>query len=261
MPKGDFENRDRDELGLGDLTDDLGIERGELDRFAPVRKRGPADMRNIGAKQDDVGGTPLGAPVMDYTVRSIYDSRPPSAVDFNEWFTTEGASSSDVLFRKCVIVPQGYVGVLRKVSIKAAPSVNAGASQYFVAVCLNGAIVIPLQTVDAPSGATHAPGVGITAPETFDTWIIADENQTFGVSIVAATTQPDNLVIDVGFYGNYLLKTGVPALFQPANLGDSTAPPKVVPSSEINGAVERIRRRAKIPYKNVPLLNARPPRR
>ena len=33
MGKGEFENRDRDELGVGDLPDDLGAERGRGEGF------------------------------------------------------------------------------------------------------------------------------------------------------------------------------------------------------------------------------------
>lgn len=97
MPKGEFENRDRDEGpdlsgiplagGLGELPEDLANERGDLDTYA-TRAAGnmSPDMVSASRGKMDAGETGLGSPKIDYGVRSVYDSRPVNTREFNLWF-------------------------------------------------------------------------------------------------------------------------------------------------------------------------------
>lgn len=99
MPKGEFENRDRDEAadlgaiplaggGLGELPETLSRERGDLDTYA-TRAAGnmSPDMVSANRGRMDAGVTGLGSPKIDYGVRSVYDSRPINTREFNLWFT------------------------------------------------------------------------------------------------------------------------------------------------------------------------------
>lgn len=295
MPKGEFENRDRDEasdLGgiplagvkLGELPDDLARERGDLRTFSidTGASQNP-DLYKAREARDAARDTGLGSPVMDYTVRSVYDSRPNSARDFNQWYTSRSDNPNHnpndfTGMRRCFTVPQGWVAVIRKVSFRMDPStVMAGTPgdssrgawyDALIKLLVNGACVDPeVFTTDvgtATSLPTRLDGIPVRDGDDVETWAIADEGFSIGVDIdgyqissggYTVSTQPR---INIGFYGNLLLKTGRPAMFEPSNLAGRalsaiTSTPRDlggIPSGE--NLVARQRRR--LPFANVPIL-------
>lgn len=271
MPKGEFQNRDRDEtpgLGniplagsLGELPPDLATERGDLQAY-DVKSFGSdfPDMRHASINARDARETGIGSPLLDFTVRSTFDSRPTSARDFNEWFQVEAPVTANP-FQRSYIIPAGYVGVLREVRFLFSNIVYT--QPYLVAarLCLNGAVVSPEQGVDAPSGALLQNGIGVESGTVVKTFLIADENQTFGVLFDNSIFAFPNVISSVGFYGNLLLKTGVPAMFQIANFAGRTKSAVTSSIEQIEGRPTHsgvtLRRRRKNIFPNVPILRGK----
>lgn len=288
MPKGEFENRDRDESqdlsgvplagarNLGELPDDLARERGDLRTYSidTSRAQNP-DMSRAAVGRADARDTGLGSPVLDYTVRSVYDSRPNSGVDFNLWFNLqsgEGIENYNQLMRAW-LVPDGWVAVIRKVSFKSRVQsliVDALDAEAYVALIINGARVDPITVRIATQGSIRArqlPGIPMNNGDSFDTFQVADERSSIGAQLLDSGGSPINPPVDpdpdnyyaVGFYGNFLLKTGRPAMFEPSNLASgnpraaSTTTPRdmgAIPSGE--NLVRSSRR--KVPFANVPMI-------
>jgi len=166
-----------------------------------------ADMAQASAARADMGAAPLGTPPADYSVRSVYDSRPVFGTDFNVVVATAaggGCASSATAF---FTVPSGYVAVLRHIETWCEPiPVLARRNQVTLNIQLNQ-VDVTLNT-DIPIGtATDLP---------IDCFVIADEGTDLGV-------QFDADPVLIGFsvyallYGNLLLKTGRPFQFEIAN--------------------------------------------
>lgn len=283
MPKGEFENRDRDESsdfdgiplaggGLGELSEDLANERGDLATYSLRAAENMApDMARAAAARIDAAETGLGSPSIDYTVRSIYDSRPSNHREFNLWFERIIGAHADpdsmLWARKCFFVPAGYVAVLRSatVIVKAAASLSNydGLLEFLV----NGATYDPMQVTVGPG---VGPGAGVSTPDQImipwrsnapvSTFIIADENDSIGLNLSFApgiTSPITQSELQIGFYGQFLLKTGVPAQFQPAN--EAGRAKTAVTSSRNDLAIQSsdgimAKSRRRIPFANVPIL-------
>lgn len=278
MPKGDFENRDRDEIGgslgniplagfLGELPEDLSNERGDLAGYALKASGNQSpDMQRAAIGRAAERLTGLGSPTMDYTVRSVYDSRPPSGKDFNLWFTTTtpACGVEDFSgFAQAWQVPNGYVAVIRRVKILLDPTASVGLPFHgTLRILINGASNDPDIMVVGSGNANSVPSQLTGIPfrdgdDGVETFVIADQNQMVGVDFPIYSpgtgVQPF-----VGFYGNFLLKTGRPAMFEPSNLagvtrGAVTASPGDLGTIQ-SGEDVIARTRKRIPFPHVPLL-------
>lgn len=252
--KGEFENRDREELG--DLPETLGLERGELMRYGGAPGRVPADMRNNAASRQGADAAPIGTPQLDFDVRSVYDSRPVQGRDFNQWyaFVGEGVDEPGTFFAQAMRIPAGFVAVVRRIMYQTTPVIYTGISQNVMVVTKNGAVIMPeAWPVGVPAaGMTATNSIPISNGESVDTFIIADENETVGIILNPGLNINGNLSYAVGFYGNLLLKTGVPASMQVANYAGTKAPPRTVPNFHPSPEARTLRN--KDPYKNVPLV-------
>jgi hypothetical protein len=279
MPKnGEFENRDRDEAtdlsgvplaGMGELPEDLSDERGDLNTYQlRAAEQMAPDMASAQRGRLDAAETGVGSPKIDYSVRSIFDSRPINSREFNLWFTAEGNDATPVditVFRKCFFVPSGYVAVLRGVTVLVGPAITPPFTNYdgLLRIAVGGSVVDPPDVEVGPE--VGAPGTLLTQLEIpfqtnqeVETFVIADESETVGVflNIGGESAEADNL--QVGFRGAFLLKTGVPAQFQAANeagrarvaVTSSAADLSNIASGE--GVVAKRRRR--VPFANVPIL-------
>lgn len=256
MAKGELENRDREELG--DLPETLGLERGDLMRYSGRPGRVPVDMRNNAAQRQAAGAAPIGTPQLDFDVRSIYDSRPVQGRDFNQWFgfSTEGGGTiPGTFFNQALVVPTGYVAVVRRIMFRTTAAVWTGPYQNEMNVTKNGAVVMP-ETLPLNPASQCFPleTIPISNGESIETFIIADEAESVGIVLYDSGGSPD--VIDtiqyfVGFYGQFLLKTGVPAAMQVANYAGTKAPPKTVGNPQPSPEARTLRN--KDPYKGVPL--------
>lgn len=279
MPKGEFENRDRDESsdlsgiplagGLGELPEDLATERGDLDNYALRAAANVApDMVSAQRSRIDAGETGLGSPKIDYSVRSIFDSRPVNSREFNLWFFGEIAPETEFdieVFRKCFFVPQGYVCVLREAIIVQAPQLTIPLVDGFASIMIDGAIVDPPDVEVGPdfnNTGISQDAIAFQSNEPIPTFILADEGQAVGLDIefFDDTFVPSNENVEVGFRGHFLLKTGVPAQFQAANEAGRA---KAAVTSNRNdlalsaGQGVALRGRRRVPFPNVPILRGK----
>lgn len=293
MPKGEFENRDRDEAtglsgiplaGIGELPEDLADERGDRRTYnLDTSAADQPDLARAADARESAGRTGLGSPVLDYTVRSVYDSRPNSSRDFNQWYTSASSNPNHLEnnfagLRQCFFVPQGYVAVVRKLSFRMDPTTDMGSPNgdnargawydALVRLLVNGATVDPEVFESGPQGGASVPvrfaGIPMRDGDDVETWAIADEGFSIGVQISGFQTGTGQTVanqphINVGFYGNLLLKTGRPAMFEPANLAGRVPSAVTASARDLSGIpsgdnlVAR-QRRKNIPFANVPLL-------
>jgi hypothetical protein len=291
MPKGEIQNRDRDEsadlqgiplVGLGELPEDIADERGDLSTYSrDSRNTRVPDMVRAAESRVQEKLTGLGAPFMDYTVRSVYDARPPSGRDFNLWFYSQLTSAhfdrDFTGFRRCFRVPTGWVAVIRAVKFQVTPqssmtSSDIGPQALYSAytdliarILVNGASADPETPEGGQATGTEEPvymgGISVRDGDSVDTFVIADENQFVGVEIVDWLEVGDGIgpKVNVGFYGQYLLKTGRPAMFEPSNLaGRSNNAVVSTPGDMTNAwggdAEVTTRRRRRVPFGNVPIL-------
>lgn len=260
---GEFENRDRDELG--DLSEDHGMERGELARYSGRTPRVPVDMRNNAAARAAAAAAQIGSPQLDFDVRSVYDSRPVQGRDFNQWFffSTEGGGTvPGTFFLQSFVVPTGYVAVVRRIMFRTSNANYTGPYQNEMTVLRNGAQVmpevlpfVPFNPVDGEAAPLET--IPISDGESFDLFLIADEGDTVGVRLFSSDGDPDvsdEFQYFLGFYGQFLLKTGVPAAFQIANQAGVKGKPVTVPPIP-NRAGQKVLR-GRDPYKSVPIVGA-----
>lgn len=259
MAKGELENRDAEELG--DLSEDHGLERGEIQRLAQARAAVPTDMRNNAQRRQAAAGAPIGTPQLDYDVRSVYDSRPVQGRDFNEWFSfaTEGGGTvPGLFFAQALLVPPGLVAVVRRIMFRCGAIVWDNVAPFQCAVLKNGATIMPEQnTLIADFPGLSLAYIPLSDGDSLDTFIIADEGDTVGIQLFDEQGSPDvqdDITYKVGFYGNFLLKTGVPAPFQIANLAGAKGPPITRPAPR--GIVGDRTARSKDPYRGVPIVGS-----
>jgi hypothetical protein len=276
MPKGEFENRDRDEAselsgiplagGLGEIPESLANERGDLDSYATRAAENMApDMARAQVGRVDAAETGLGSPKIDYGVRSIYDSRPINHREFNLWFEREideGGDANDMEFaRNCFVVPQGYVAILRRCAVIVPPPATLTNYDGTMNILVNGSIIDPPQViagqeVDEVEPAQRA--IPWRSNVAVDTFVFADEGSTVGLELVlvsGTTLETDEL--QIGFYGQLLLKTGVPAQFQAANEAGRARTADTSSRSDLaisDSSGVTIKRRKRNPFPGVPLL-------
>lgn len=270
MANGEIENREAEELG--DLPEELGIERGELDSISARTVTGPQfpEMEAAQSARADLQRTGLGSPQLDFTVRSVFDSRPVNARDFNAWFHPnvggEGIPQGYNCLRQCFLTPPGYVTVVRKVTVMAPTQAENPQVAAFVKLLVDGAAVDPPEVVTGPVDVNFAErtGIPVNACDSFDTFTLVDEGHWIGLEISTENVPDDGNVwstMRVGFYGQFLLKTGVPPLFQAANPGGRAVSARTVPAGAAVGRqgltpqVTLKRRRSSDPFHGVPRVN------
>lgn len=276
MAKGEFENREREELGIadlpgmGELSEELAHERGDLTGYQTRDfSGGPADMVASAGDVAQAAAVGLGSPKIDFGVRSIYDSRPVNHREFNLWFQQEFGEPPDVLevdqFRQCFFVPQGMVCVLRAATLLLQPQ-GSETPLYdgTLAFLVDNAVRDPQDVQVGPNlDATHnlvQMAIPWLSNQPVETFIIADEGQTVGLQLVVNWPTPpeDATMLLVGFTGQFLQKTGVPAQFQIANPQGRAMTAETTTPGELGLSGDDFlvkRRRKKDPFAFIPLLN------
>lgn len=152
--------------------------------------------------------TPLGTPPDCYDVRSVYDSRPVNATDFNIIgsfnFVGEGAETTIIEME----VPEGYIGVLRQVHVWFEPVYGQNRSDVSASFTLNGA--------DVPYNQDLFVGGDTDDLETF---ILGNEFNRMGLRVTLndGLLPDDDFMCYVRFYGNFLLKSNRPLPAEIAN--------------------------------------------
>lgn len=168
-------------------------------------RRGEPDLQRA---RDEFERSPIGAPPIDYDVRSIFDSRPVNGFDFNivESGDIGGGEPGGVLVE--MTVPEGYVAVLRSISMWFEPNPQSAPnrSNVLASLYLNGG---PFNyNVDLPVGVEI---------DTVPFFMIADEFNRIGWAVTLPDDPVDDVTCYVHFHGNLILKSGRPAVFEVAN--------------------------------------------
>lgn len=240
-------NEENEREKLGDLPDGLARERGELnflnDRLSGV----PPDMARSNATRDAARSVGIGGPVVDYTVRGVYDSRPINGTDFYNFVHCEAAENGPESFQS-LQVPAGRVAILRRVDFfepddgnnpLPVPSVLAAslfAADLYVTITKNGGTVLPTN-MEIPGGSAssllYLASIPISAPASVDCFIVYDEGDIIGHSHEFPTFDGGYYV---GYYGNLLLKTGIPANFEVGNKGAGTPAQVVASQADLRSA-------------------------
>lgn len=271
MPKGEFQNRDRDEtpgLGdiplagsLGELPPDIADERHDLDTYntKSLGTRFP-DMQSAQIARIEEKQTGIGSPLLDYTVRSIYDSRPTSGFDFNLWFTFGDSEIPLGLpgFIRTWAVPQGYVAVIRDYTILAPAGSSISTWDGLSKLLIDGTARDPIDVrISNSNDVAQVNGTPYRVGEKIDTFIIADENSFVGLDVTFddGSVNLTTANFAIGFHGNFLLKTGRPAMFEVANLAGKAKTAVTSSPREIASGSELVqKRRRRKPFANVPIL-------
>lgn len=203
MSKGELENRDADEIGVGDLSEDHGRERGEPRQTVGTRiPNGPS-----GSAQNAASAAPTGSPGGNYLVTSVFDARPVLAQDINIFATVDSFSAGNTALPNLFQVPAGKVVIVRSYRLLPNFPVAFIGPNLRLRPMFNGAYVayndIPMISNDA----------SFVAPVYF----IADEHDYIGCDVFVGAEGGLGAGGAVCLYGNMLAKTSVPAQAQAAN--------------------------------------------
>lgn len=215
------------------MSDRSRYKRGD---FEARNRQLPADRNVKGAKgrawkkaRTDAENTPLGAPKKPVDVRSVYDTRPVNAFDFNitsrQLFTAEVGFEGPAPF---FLVPSGFICVLRELDIWTEPAAFENRSTLQVILTLNGGDVPYNGNDEDPTN----PGVfdqGIyvgSASGRFPVFLIANEFNRVGVRFRSSSAPSQSSVNYVLFYGQFLLKSGLPPALE---IGNPVPPKAPVP--------------------------------
>lgn len=180
----------------------------------PADARSAAGVNSAGnAQLESLATTPRGEPPKAFDVRATYDSRPVQGFDYNIpddiaiALSSEGAVSVDLTF----IVPTGYIAVQRRFRhwFNPAPAITSR-QQCTVTFLVSGATVPYNELIP----------IGLTNDELADGFFIADEKQTLTARVTVAAGVALVTQLYCVFYGNLILKTGVPSPFEIANPTD-----------------------------------------
>lgn len=189
------------------------------DEFEARQRQLPASHKrymgggSLAKSRTDLSRTPLGSPPVCADVRSVFDVRPINAFDF-AISKTDGVQSDTIsTFATCeMIVPDGFVAVLRSLDIDLTTGVPVG--DYHYDLMLNGSVFGYNERIyfgNAKDDCKH--------------YMIADEFNRIGARVVI--TPPittDDAFLRVTFRGTFLLKTEQPAHLEIANPTENCRP-------------------------------------
>ena len=232
--------------GIGELPRSIATERGELENMnvsgqvPPTGANKSADLVRQSGIVDTTENTPVSPrpPQLLYGVESVYDSRPIQGTDFQHtqcidsvWIAdgTHDATFVEVFGGGIVTaefqVPQNTVGVLREFRYTLSPSflniVVEGATCWLQTdIFLDNVVVKQYNEMFFPTFMA----------DRFPTFVIADERQLIKLRFTlnpadegGTITLIDTALIGrefltmVEFYGNIILKSGIPKEFEIAN--------------------------------------------
>ena len=183
----------------------------DRDPQAPPDNRPSGDVVGEGRAYSDFNRTPAGEPDLKFDVRSIFDSRPVNAYDFNisGQFTYAGNDTPETFV--VFTVPEGYVAIVRDWYHEFFPTPVIGS---------NRDILMTPQVARADVQNNIDVPIGSVAQKPFlELFFLADEFQEVGFRInsplVIPTTEGTNL--SVRLHGTFLLKRNIPYQFEVAN--------------------------------------------
>lgn len=168
-------------------------------------------------------------------------------------------------FQRCFYVPQGYVAIVRSVTVLIMPPADMALNDGWLEILVNGAAVDP-PDVEIAGGGGLVDFFQDTIPfrdgEPVETFVLADQGATIGVQLEVPDDFPgvQASTIKVGFRGQFLLKTGVPAQFQAANEAGRARHAVTSGKNDLalsSGEGLTVRRRQKVAFPGVPILRGK----
>ena len=222
---------------LGDLSRTLAQERGELRDFDTEGKyippaapggNGTAYLNRATYLVHQTETRPVSKrpPPLLYEVISTFDSRPVQAYDFQhsacgviDWIADGGGSTFDPIFTE-YIIPQNTVAILRKFRYQL---INPPVNHVTEGFCW---LQSDLLVTDLPVREYNRMLHETVMQKFFDTFLIVDELQRLRLQLSVFDPANTEFFSDlVGeqtpvlfeFYGNLIVKTGVPIEFEVAN--------------------------------------------
>jgi hypothetical protein len=193
-----------------------------------------SDVAGQTAKTASMTATPPGEPPVDYDVRSVFDSRPVNARDFNVSANANGTVSGSGAIVFPVInfqTPLGWRFVVLGWEITFAPSIASLGPSLFQATTVNllggGSVADPFNTgiVIGPNG---------TGAEIIKSFMIVEEQTLFGIQIVNVDTTLSigtHATAIVSIYGNALPVTDVQLPYSIANPVGRGKPAMIAPAA------------------------------
>jgi hypothetical protein len=182
------------------MRDEFAEQRGDWQTNASLDLPG-ADLLQDDAAVSAMQQAPLTMPPSDFSVRSVYDSRPVNGYDFNFSAVTQATlvtnSTSAAVWFVNFNVPNGYRAVPRDWKIWLDPPAAPGpSSASTVSLTQNGAAV--------PNNQDIIIGNGTTDP--IESFFVCEENTTFGVTGATTLIPRDNdpVNVNVNVHGNLI---------------------------------------------------------
>jgi len=221
------EFEDRESSGLGELPESVSGERRELEGYTQKvysppppsaigtpRPAGiPADIEQQGdlAQRESLEGTlTIGA-----SVTSTFDTRPINGRDFliTEEATIAEGEFADTDIEFAFIIPAGHAGLLRgfkAIALDPTSSLLTVPSRVLATLFINGMPVPQYEDLILISSATAFNPCHVLADENMELKLRLRINGTIG----GTGTEIDYLL---QFYGNLLIRTGVPVQYEQGN--------------------------------------------
>jgi hypothetical protein len=182
------------------MRDEFAEQRGDWQTNASLDLPG-ADLLQDDAAVSAMQSAPLTTPSVDFEVRSIYDSRPINAYDFNFSGTSEitGTGSDQLVatWQVTFTVPVGYRAVPRDWDIFFDTPPNVIASDNVVSLQQNGAAI--------PNNGPIIVGMG-TGSRPIKSFFVCEESTTFGVqgAVTLGSNSTQATTISVNVHGNLI---------------------------------------------------------
>jgi hypothetical protein len=168
-----------------------------------------ADLLQDASSEEALQSTPLGEPQVDFSVRSVYDSRPINGYDFNfSANTIQPAGGGIATFN--FQVPLGYRAVPREWDILVTqPTTLSSADENTITFTQNNAAVPNNNPIVFGTGGTDRP---------IKTFFVCEEQTPFGAVVnLGATTAGFNGTVFCQVYGNLIPVSAVALPFAIAN--------------------------------------------
>lgn len=162
-----------------------------------------ADMAGVNRAVQDMNAAPLGEPESDYDVRSVYDSRPVNAFDFN--LAGTATDGSGVGWSITFQVPNGYRAVPKKWEVVFDNPPPGPVASSTVTILSNGA-ALPYNS-----------GIIIGTGGTVDTFFLCEENSTFGIKGHNSNIFAGNVPVSVNVWGQLIPVSDVALPFTASN--------------------------------------------
>ena len=182
------------------MRDEFAEQRGDWQTNASLDIPG-ADLLQDDASVAAMQAAPLTTPSVDFEVRSVYDSRPINAYDFNFSAATNFTSPADpgtvATWQATFTVPTGYRAVPRDWEVLFDEPPTGIASASTVTLQQNGAAI--------PNNGPIIVGMG-TGSRPIKSFFVCEENTTFGIQgeidVGVNSTQASTISINV--HGNLI---------------------------------------------------------